>query len=85
VGGTKGRKASTARQTQVTGPSAAREGAAAEEVLIFEDTFEELDMDVWAHDITMSGGGNWWVWCAGWFEGLAGAGAGCGGRGRDEP
>ena len=31
------------------------------EVLIFEDTFEELDMDIWAHDITMAGGGNWWV------------------------
>lgn len=58
MGGTKGRKAST-RQTQVT---SAREGAAAE-VLIFEDTFEELDMDIWAHDITMAGGGNW---CVGW-------------------
>jgi hypothetical protein len=34
------------------------EGAEAE-VLVFEDTFEELDMEIWAHDITMAGGGNW--------------------------
>ena len=34
------------------------EGVGAEQ-LIFEDTFEELDMDIWEHDITMAGGGNW--------------------------
>lgn len=63
VGGTKGRKAST-RQTQVTDANA-REGAGPE-VLIFEDTFEELDLDIWEHDITMAGGGNWWVvWLGG--------------------
>jgi len=28
-------------------------------VLVFEDNFDELDMDTWSHDITMAGGGNW--------------------------
>jgi hypothetical protein len=71
VGGTKGRKAST-RQAQVT-TTTTREGAG-QEVLIFEDTFEELDMDIWAHDITMAGGGNWWVCVRGavWVLGMGG-------------
>lgn len=34
---------------------------AAKEVLIFEDTFQELNSDIWVHDITMAGGGNWCV------------------------
>jgi hypothetical protein len=61
LGGTKGRKGSS-RQTQVTGApgegEVAMERVGAEQ-LIFEDTFEELDMDIWEHDITMAGGGNW--------------------------
>ncbi|XP_014665919.1 PREDICTED: beta-1,3-glucan-binding protein-like [Priapulus caudatus] len=27
--------------------------------LIFEDNFDELDIETWEHEITMSGGGNW--------------------------
>ena len=27
--------------------------------LIFHDTFDTLDMDVWEHEMTMNGGGNW--------------------------
>jgi len=27
--------------------------------LIFEDEFDEIDFDVWDHEITMAGGGNW--------------------------
>lgn len=58
LGGGKGRTVATGswRKSLVTG--LAVEGAGAE-VLVFEDTFEELDMDIWEHDITMSGGGNW--------------------------
>ena len=29
------------------------------EVLLFEDTFSELDMTTWTHESTMGGGGNW--------------------------
>ncbi len=29
------------------------------ERLIFRDDFDKLDLSVWKHDITMSGGGNW--------------------------
>ena len=29
------------------------------ERLIFRDDFNTLDLNVWKHDITMSGGGNW--------------------------
>ncbi|MDK2413416.1 hypothetical protein QHH03_30465, partial [Aphanizomenon sp. 202] len=27
--------------------------------MIFEDNFDYLDNDVWEHELTMSGGGNW--------------------------
>jgi len=27
--------------------------------LIFEDEFEFVDKEVWEHEITMAGGGNW--------------------------
>lgn len=27
--------------------------------VIFEDSFDRLDLDTWQHEITMSGGGNW--------------------------
>ena len=27
--------------------------------LIFHEPFDTLDMDVWEHEITMNGGGNW--------------------------
>ena len=27
--------------------------------LVFEDNFDELDFNVWKHDVTMTGGGNW--------------------------
>jgi len=34
-------------------------GQAAGQNLIFEDEFDELDFDVWQHERTLSGGGNW--------------------------
>ena len=27
--------------------------------LIFFDDFDDIDLDVWDHEITMAGGGNW--------------------------
>ena len=27
--------------------------------LIFHEPFDKLDMDLWEHEITMNGGGNW--------------------------
>jgi hypothetical protein len=35
------------------GASTKRGAAATQEVLVFEDEFDDLDMDIWQHDITM--------------------------------
>lgn len=57
-GGNKaGRSNDPRRRTQVTNrageeAAAVMEGSG-EEVLIFEDVFEDFDLDIWAHDITM--------------------------------
>lgn len=32
---------------------------ARQEVLAFEDNFDELDFSKWQHEITLGGGGNW--------------------------
>ncbi|CAM9236821.1 unnamed protein product [Choristocarpus tenellus] len=29
------------------------------ETLVFEDSFEDFDLSVWKHELTLSGGGNW--------------------------
>jgi hypothetical protein len=34
-------------------------GGSAHQTLVFEDDFQELDMQRWQHEITAGGGGNW--------------------------
>lgn len=29
------------------------------ETLVFEDQFDNFDLSIWKHDITLAGGGNW--------------------------
>ena len=31
------------------------------ETLIFEDNFDKLDFSKWQHELTLGGGGNWYV------------------------
>ena len=31
------------------------------EALVFEEDFQRFDLDLWKHEITMGGGGNWEV------------------------
>ena len=34
-------------------------GPAPGEVLVFSDNFDSLNLSVWKHEITLTGGGNW--------------------------
>ncbi|XP_041976668.1 beta-1,3-glucan-binding protein-like [Aricia agestis] len=44
-------------ETKVSGSRAPKSVCSGD--LVFEDNFDEFDFDVWQHEITLSGGGNW--------------------------
>lgn len=44
--------------TTASGPLAPR-GPYRPGQLIFEDNFDDLNMEAWQHELTVSGGGNW--------------------------